>query len=92
MQMQIAEGLQEKRKIRKHVHDWLDRVTPGREFGPREVQSDVRLVLGENPYEGTITRYIRSYNERNGRQIVVIGPKQRSRYMKLAEVCDAEKA
>lgn len=85
MQMQIAEGLQEKRKIRKHVHDWLDRVTPGREFGPREVQSDVRLVLGENPYEGTITRYIRSYNERNGRQIVVIGPKQRSRYMKLVE-------
>ena len=85
MQMQIAEGLQEKRKIRKHVHDWMDRVTPGREFGPREVQSDVRLVLGENPYEGTITRYIRSYNERNGRQIVVIGPKQRSRYMKLVE-------
>jgi glutathionyl-hydroquinone reductase len=49
------------------------------------VQSDIRLVLGENPYEGTITRYIRSYNQVNGRKIVVIGPKQRSRYMKLVE-------
>ena len=85
MQIQIAEGLQEKRKIRKCVHQWLDKVPPGRVFGPREVQRDVMLMLGENPYEGTITRYIRSYNERNGRQIVVIGPKQRSRYMKLVE-------
>ena len=85
MQMQIAEGLQEKRKIRTCVHNWLDKVEPGRQFGPRDVQSDIRLVLGENPYEGTITRYIRSYNQVNGRKIVVIGPKQRSRYMKLVE-------
>lgn len=83
--MQITNGLQEKRKIRKCVHQWLDNVPPGRVFGPRDVQSDIRLVLGENPYEGTITRYIRSYNQVNGRKIVVIGPKQRSRYMKLVE-------
>lgn len=85
MQIQIAEGLQEKRKIRKCVHNWLDNVAPGKEFSPREVQSDVRLMLGENPYEGTITRYIRSYNQANGRKIIIIGPKQRSRYMKLVE-------
>lgn len=92
--MQITSDLAEKPKVRECVYRWIENAPSGREFGPRDVQADVRRMLnGEDPYEGTITRYMRRYNQTHGRKIIVlVSEKKKSRYMKLAEVCDAEKA
>lgn len=61
--------LEEKTNVLQLVFGWLDRVTPGREFGPRELQKFVRQQTNgrRNPQDGTITRYIRAYNAQGGR-------------------------
>ncbi|MEA4865331.1 MAG: hypothetical protein VB088_08035 [Sphaerochaeta sp.] len=61
--------LEEKTNVLRLVFGWLDKVAPGREFGPRELQKFVRQQTDgkRNPQDGTITRYIRAYNAQGGR-------------------------
>ena len=77
--------MEEKVPVIKLVFCWLDKVTPGRPFGPRELQSYVRRQTnGEhNPQDGTITRYIRAYNAQGGRIKVV--SRSKSLYAKALE-------
>jgi len=63
----------------------LDRVQVGRKFGPFEIQSHIIAVTGgkKRPQDGTITRYIRKYNEQGG-HIENIS-RSRSTYVKTEE-------
>lgn len=68
------------------VYYWLDRVQPGRIFTAREVMGAIhRMSNGQmHIMDGTVTRYFREYNKKNGRKlVVVVGKPQDSKYMKL---------
>ena len=74
-----------KQEVYALVVKWLDRVQVGRKFGPFEIQSHIIAVTGgkKRPQDGTITRYIRKYNEQGG-HIENIS-RSRSTYMKTEE-------
>lgn len=74
-----------KQKVFELVVKWLDRVPVGRKFGPFEIQSHIIAVTGgkKRPQDGTITRYIRKYNERGGH--ITNTSRARSIYVKEAE-------
>lgn len=57
-----------KMAVVKLVFKWLDELPVGRKFGPSEIQNYVFSVTGgeRRPQDGTITRYIRMYNEKGG--------------------------
>lgn len=67
------------------VVKWLDRVQVGRKFGPFEIQSHIIAVTGgkKRPQDGTITRYIRKYNEQGGH--ITNTSRSRSTYVKEKE-------
>jgi len=50
------------------VFDWLDRFPVGQKFGPEKIQIHIESITGGacRPQDGTITRYIRKYNEHGG--------------------------
>ena len=59
---------------------------PGRIFTAREVMGAIhRMSNGQmHIMDGTVTRYFREYNKKNGRKlVVVVGKPQDSKYMKL---------
>ena len=74
-----------KQEVYALVVKWLDRVQVGRKFGPFEIQSHIIAVTGgkKRPQDGTITRYIRKYNEQGG-HIENIS-RSRSTYVKTEE-------
>ena len=74
-----------KQEVYALVVKWLDRVQVGRKFGPFEIQSHIIAVTGgkKRPQDGTITRYIRKYNEQGG-HIKNIS-RSRSTYVKTEE-------
>jgi hypothetical protein len=74
-----------KQEVYNLVIKWLDRVQVGRKFGPFEIQSHIIAVTGgkKRPQDGTITRYIRKYNEQGG-HIENIS-RSRSTYVKTEE-------
>ncbi|MGE4526707.1 MAG: hypothetical protein AB7D24_12585 [Sphaerochaeta sp.] len=75
--------LPKKGDLQKHVFAWLDSITTGREFGPREGQKYVRMTSGGmlRPQDGSITRYIRKYRER-GLGNIVNSSRSKSLYVK----------
>ena len=77
--------LEPKQEVYALVVKWLDRVQVGRKFGPFEIQSHIIAVTGgkKRPQDGTITRYIRKYNEQGG-HIENIS-RSRSTYVKTEE-------
>lgn len=64
---------------------WLDKVPVGRKFHPNEIREHIMAVTGyhKQPDGGTITRYIRKYNEQGG-HIENIS-RSRSTYVKTEE-------
>lgn len=74
-----------KQEVYALVVKWLDRVQAGRKFGPFEIQSHVIAVTGgkKRPQDGTITRYIRKYNEQGGH--IENTSRSRSTYVKTEE-------
>ena len=74
-----------KQEVYALVVKWLDSVQVGRKFGPFEIQSHIIAVTGgkKRPQDGTITRYIRKYNEQGG-HIENIS-RSRSTYVKTEE-------
>lgn len=74
-----------KQEVYALVVKWLDRVQVGRKFGPFEIQNHIIAVTGgkKRPQDGTITRYIRKYNEQGG-HIENIS-RSRSTYVKTEE-------
>lgn len=74
-----------KQEVYALVVKWLDRQPIGMEFGPFEIQSHIIAVTGgeRRPQDGTITRYIRKYNEHGG-HITNIS-RSKSVYVKEAE-------
>ena len=74
-----------KQEVYDLVVKWLDRVAVGRKFGPFEIQSYVIAVTGgkKRPQDGTITRYIRKYNEQGGH--IENTSRSRSTYVKTEE-------
>jgi len=64
---------------------WLDNVPVGRKFHPNEIREHIMAVTGyhKQPDGGTITRYIRRYNEKGG-HIENIS-RSRSTYVKTEE-------
>lgn len=74
-----------KQEVYALVVKWLDSVQVGRKFGPFEIQSHIIAVTGgkKRPQDGTITRYIRKYNEKGG-HIENIS-RSRSTYVKTEE-------
>jgi len=77
--------LEPKQEVYNLVIKWLDRVAVGRKFGPFEIQSHIIAVTGgkKRPQDGTITRYIRRYNEQGGH--ITNTSRSRSIYVKEAE-------
>lgn len=77
--------LEPKQEVYDLVVKWLDRQPLGRKFGPFEIQSHIIAVTGgkKRPQDGTITRYIRKYNEQGG-HIENIS-RSRSTYVKTEE-------
>ena len=71
-----------KQEVYDLVVKWLDRQPLGRKFGPGEVQDHIITVTGgkKRPQDGTITRYIRKYNEQGGH--ILNTSRARSVYMK----------
>ena len=74
-----------KQEVYALVVKWLDRVQVGRKFGPFEIQSHIIAVTGgkKRPQDGTITRYIRKYNEQGGH--IENTSRSRSTYVKTEE-------
>ncbi len=74
-----------KQEVYALVVKWLDRVQIGRKFGPFEIQSHIIAVTGgkKRPQDGTITRYIRKYNEQGGH--IKNTSRSRSTYVKTEE-------
>jgi len=74
-----------KQEVYALVVKWLDRVQVGRKFGPFEIQSHIIAVTGgkKRPQDGTITRYIRKYNEQGGH--IENLSRSRSTYVKTEE-------
>lgn len=74
-----------KQEVYSLVVKWLDRVAVGREFSPFEIQSHIIAVTGgkKRPQDGTITRYIRKYNEQGGH--IENTSRARSTYVKTEE-------
>ena len=74
-----------KQEVYGLVVKWLDDQPLGRKFGPFEIQSHIIAVTGgkKRPQDGTITRYIRKYNEQGG-HIENIS-RSRSTYVKTEE-------
>ena len=74
-----------KQEVYNLVIKWLDRVQVGRKFGPFEIQSHIIAVTGgkKRPQDGTITRYIRKYNEQGGH--IENTSRSRSTYVKTEE-------
>lgn len=74
-----------KQEVYALVVKWLDRQPVGSKFGPSEIQSHIILVTGgkKRPQDGTITRYIRKYNERGGH--IENTSRARSTYVKTEE-------
>lgn len=86
MNMQTTIPMPELKYKTEAVYYWLDRVQPGRIFTAREVMGAIhRMSNGQmHIMDGTVTRYFREYNKKNGRKIiVVVGKPQDSKYMKL---------
>lgn len=61
-------SMEPKYEVFELVCKWLDKQPVGKKFGPRDIQDHVELVTGgvRRPQDGTITRYIRKYNEQGG--------------------------
>lgn len=74
-----------KQEVYALVVKWLDRLPVGRKFGPGDVQCHIISVTGgeRRPQDGTITRYIRKYNEQGGH--ITNTSRARSIYVKEAE-------
>ncbi len=74
-----------KQEVYALVVKWLDSVQVGRKFGPFEIQSHIIAVTGgkKRPQDGTITRYIRKYNEQGGH--IENTSRSRSTYVKTEE-------
>lgn len=74
-----------KQEVYALVVKWLDMVQVGRKFGPFEIQSHIIAVTGgkKRPQDGTITRYIRKYNEQGGH--IENTSRSRSTYVKTEE-------
>lgn len=74
-----------KQEVYALVVKWLDKQPVGSKFGPSEIQSHIIAVTGgkKRPQDGTITRYIRKYNERGGH--ITNTSRARSIYVKEAE-------
>jgi hypothetical protein len=84
--MQTTIPMPELKHKTEAVYYWLDRVQPGRIFTAREVMGAIhRMSNGQmHIMDGTVTRYFREYNKKNGRKlVVVVGKPQDSKYMKL---------
>jgi len=85
--------LEPKQEVYGLVVKWLDDQPLGRKFGPFEIQSHIIAVTGgrKRPQDGTITRYIRRYNEQGGH--ILNTSRARSVYMKNGhrKVANAEK-
>lgn len=64
---------------------WLDKVPVGRKFHPNEIREHIMAVTGnkKQPDGGTITRYIRKYNEQGGH--ITNTSRSRSTYVKEKE-------
>lgn len=74
-----------KQEVYALVVKWLDRQPVGVKFGPFEIQSHIIAVTGgkKRPQDGTITRYIRRYNEQGGH--IENTSRSRSTYVKTEE-------
>ena len=74
-----------KQEVYALVVRWLDRQPVGIKFGPFEIQSHIITVTGgkKRPQDGTITRYIRKYNEHGGH--ITNTSRSRSTYVKEKE-------
>ena len=77
--------LEPKQDVYSLVVKWLDDQPIGRKFGPFEIQSHIIAVTGgkKRPQDGTITRYIRRYNEQGGH--IENTSRSRSTYVKTEE-------
>ena len=61
-------SIEPKRDVYDLVIKWLDDQPIGKKFNPLDIQRYVEIVTGGKriPHDGTITRYIRKYNEQGG--------------------------